>query len=103
MLPITVVPQPTAYGLAGLAPAYQGYATSHATASAPPRYVPAPVPAPTTVSTPVYEEMVAEWAAFGRYWPGADQYADAAVPAAGPYPPEDLFHGSPLPPAGPWS
>jgi hypothetical protein len=41
-------------------------------------------------STPVYDELRAEWEAFGLYWPGADRaYAVHAhhVPAASPYVP----------------
>ncbi|MGP3690541.1 hypothetical protein ACTVZO_38600 [Streptomyces sp. IBSNAI002] len=54
---------------------------------APRRPYPAPAPAPVSapvstpvstpasapVSTPVYEALVAEWEAFGRHYPGADE------------------------------
>ncbi|MCB5164583.1 hypothetical protein LG634_07010 [Streptomyces bambusae] len=51
--------------------------------------VPAPAPAASRISTPVYDEVVAEWAAFGRYWPGADWFADVELPGHvyAPHPP----------------
>ncbi|WP_405497540.1 hypothetical protein [Streptomyces sp. NBC_00096] len=69
----------------------------------PPVYVPAPVPAPATVSTPVYDEMVAEWAAFGRHWPGADWYADVPVPGTDHHASVDWRSGTHVPPSGPWT
>lgn len=39
----------------------------------------APVPVRPAVSTPLYEEMVAEWAAFGRHYPGAEELVPTTV------------------------
>ncbi|MCX4781790.1 hypothetical protein [Streptomyces sp. NBC_01264] len=45
-----------------------------------PLHLPEPVPAQPAVATPLYEGLVAEWAAFGRHYPGADEDAASGAP-----------------------
>ncbi|MFE9560001.1 hypothetical protein ACFYM0_02685 [Streptomyces sp. NPDC006487] len=92
MIPLTAVPQQDPFAhevpsLGAFSDPASVFVPAHApVASGAREYVPAPVPAPSRVNTPVYDEMVAEWSAFGRYWPGADDHAVAGLFGHGPYP-----------------
>ncbi|MEV7420892.1 hypothetical protein [Streptomyces sp. NPDC089919] len=57
-------------------------------------YVAVPArPAVSTVNTPVYDELMADWMAAGRYWPGADRHPDwAAFGYDAPHLSADLRH-----------